>query len=155
MQSLDSGILSTRIMCIYQHACKFESQIFKNHHKLMSLETQSHFPSPPAKESEGGSRQDWEEGEAEAGVVLEAGHRRRCSPAPQDLGLITSSHCLCCRLISQLQPPNLLIGNPCLCQDPRAPRLLSFFHIMQTPWLGTAAFATSPVSTSAPSRQVL
>lgn len=40
-------------------------RFFLNHHKLMSLEMQSHFPSSPAEEeSEGGSRQDWEEGKA-------------------------------------------------------------------------------------------
>lgn len=47
---------------------KFETQVFKNHHKLMSLEMQSHFPPSPAKEeSEGGDGQDREEEKAGRG----------------------------------------------------------------------------------------
>lgn len=148
-------------MCIYHHVYKFETQVFKNHHKLMSLEMQSHFPSSPAKEkSEGGNGQDWEEEKAGRGN----GQRQEWSwRLETDSGArlphgTSAYHQLPPPVLQAYQPvttPSPLIGKFCLCQDPRAPRMVSFFHIMQTPWLCTAAFTTSPASTSVPSRQVL
>lgn len=111
-------------MCIYHHAYKFETQVFKNHHKLMSLEMQSHFPPSPAKEeSKGGDRQDWEEEKAGRGngqrqewswrLATDAGARL----PPRDFSLITSSCRLCCRL-SQLQPPTSLLVNSACAKTP-------------------------------------
>lgn len=141
-------------MCIYHYACKFETQIFKNHHKLMSLEMQSHFPSSPAKESEGSadktSKKGRQEGEMDRGRSSPGGWpQTQVLACPTGLG---SDHQLPSPVLQAYQP--VTTSEPCLCQDPRAPRLLSFFHIMQTSWLCTAVFATSPASTSVLSRQV-
>lgn len=90
---------------------------------------------------------------AEAGAVLEAGHRCRCSPAPQHFSFSTSSHGLCCRPISQgpaPSTPHTLVTLPVV--RPQAPSLLSVFHAVQTWWLRTAAFSSlspSPLPTGA------